>query len=236
MQKSSSDRVRVWDLPTRVFHWALALCLVGSVASANIGGNAMVFHFRFGYAVLTLLLFRLVWGVVGGHWSRFVSFIPSPMAAWRYVTGRGSDAVIGHSPLGALAVFAMLLVIGLQVGSGLMSDDAIAFSGPLASLVSNAWVSTATNYHAHIGKFLLIGLVVLHLLAIAFYAWHGRGLVGAMVHGDRVVIAGNPASLPVKTVLISSRDDLLARLAALALLALCAGVAYWVSTLGAPAF
>lgn len=63
--------VRVWDLPTRLFHWSLAVTIVGSVVSAKIGGNAMVWHLRFGYAVLALLLFRLVWGLVGSHWSRF---------------------------------------------------------------------------------------------------------------------------------------------------------------------
>ena len=83
-----SHTVRIWDLPTRLFHWALAACIVGLVVSAKLGGNAMVWHFRLGHAVLALLLFRLVWGLVGGHWSRFAVFWVSPARLLRYVRGQ----------------------------------------------------------------------------------------------------------------------------------------------------
>ena len=73
-----SYKVRVWDLPTRIFHWSLVLCILGLVVTGQIGGNAMIWHFRFGYTMITLLLFRVVWGFVGGSWSRFTSFIYSP--------------------------------------------------------------------------------------------------------------------------------------------------------------
>ena len=79
--------VRIWDLPTRLFHWLLALCVIGLVITANVGGNAMVWHFRLGYAVATLLLFRVVWGLVGGHWSRFSSFLYAPASIVRYLKG-----------------------------------------------------------------------------------------------------------------------------------------------------
>ena len=78
-------RVRVWDLPTRLFHWVLMACVIGSVISAKIGGNAMAWHFRLGYVVFTLLAFRLLWGLVGGRWSRFASFVPGPGALRRYL-------------------------------------------------------------------------------------------------------------------------------------------------------
>ena len=84
--------VRVWDLPTRLFHWLLALAVVGSVVSAKIGGGAMVWHFRFGYVVLILIGFRVLWGLVGGRWSRFASFIYSPATLWRYLRGQGAAA------------------------------------------------------------------------------------------------------------------------------------------------
>ena len=77
--------VRVWDLPTRVFHWLLAAAVLGSVVSAKVGGGAMVWHFRFGYLVLTLVCFRVLWGVVGGRWSRFVSFIYAPGTVLRFL-------------------------------------------------------------------------------------------------------------------------------------------------------
>ena len=74
-------RLRVWDLPTRLFHWSLAACVVGAVVSVNIGGNAVGWHFRFGYAILALLLFRVVWGFAGSRYARFASFPPSLGAA-----------------------------------------------------------------------------------------------------------------------------------------------------------
>lgn len=206
--------IRVWDLPTRLFHWALAACVVGLVITANIGGNWMNWHFRFGYSVLTLLLFRLVWGVVGGHWSRFRSFVYPPSTLMAYVRGRGrAEDSVGHTPTGALSVFALLLVLLVQVSSGLFSDDEIAFAGPLTALVSSDWVGTLTNYHKNIGKFLVVGLVVLHLLAIAYYRWGRKSdLVRPMITGDK--------RLPQPT--RSSRDTAGSRLAALVLLLLCA--------------
>jgi len=117
--------VRVWDLPTRVFHWLLALLIVGSIITAKIGGNAMQWHLRFGLMVLALLLFRLVWGFVGGHWSRFAAFLYSPrdlMAYLRGDAGPGGRFDVGHSPLGALSVFALLALLIAQVATGLVAD------------------------------------------------------------------------------------------------------------------
>ncbi|HJV60142.1 MAG TPA: cytochrome b/b6 domain-containing protein, partial [Albitalea sp.] len=96
--------VRVWDLPTRLFHWVLAACVVGSIVTAQVGGNAMPWHFRLGYAAFTLLLFRATWGVIGGHWSRFARFIYSPATVLRYLRQQsrpGEHHDVGHSPLGA---------------------------------------------------------------------------------------------------------------------------------------
>mgnify|MGYP003610026477 FL=1 len=138
--------VRIWDLPTRLFHWALFVCVVALVVTAKVGGNAMNLHLRLGQVVFALLLFRLLWGFVGGHWSRFASFFPTPARLARYLGGRATAAdTAGHNPLGALSVLAMLLVLGAQVGSGLFSDDDIAFSGPLTALVSCAKVARMTE-------------------------------------------------------------------------------------------
>ncbi|MEZ5701218.1 MAG: cytochrome b/b6 domain-containing protein [Burkholderiaceae bacterium] len=129
-------------MPTRLFHWALVVCVIGLVVTANVGGNAMNWHFRFGYSVLTLLLFRLVWGLIGGRWSRFARFVYSPGSLLRHLRGEGPpEHSVGHSPTGALSVFALLLVLVAQVGSGLMSDDDIAFAGPFTGLVSGETVS-----------------------------------------------------------------------------------------------
>jgi len=211
-----SSTVRVWDLPTRVFHWALAACFVGLIASSQIGGGAMAWHFRFGYTVLSLLLFRLVWGVLGGHWSRFSSFIYSPSAVLRYLKGQGRpEHAIGHNPLGAASVFATLILLLLQVATGLISDDEIATAGPLSKWVANAWVTQATFYHAEIGKLIVIGLVLLHIGAILFYRFKkGENLVRPMILGDKESMVEVP----------SSRDDAGSRALAAAVFFGCAGL------------
>ncbi len=220
--------VRIWDLPTRIFHWALAVCIVALVITANFGGNAMVWHFRLGYTVLALLVFRTVWGLVGGRWSRFSAFLYSPARLLRYLRGAPHpEDGIGHSPLGALSVFVLLAVLAAQVGTGLLSDDEIAFAGPLTQYVSNAVVGLATSYHKDIGQFLVLGLVGLHVLAIIFYVRvRKQQLIRPMLGGDKTL---PQAATP-------SRDDAISRIAALVVLALSAALAWWVSSLAAPAF
>ena len=220
-------KVRVWDLPTRFFHWALVACVIGLAVTGTVGGNAMVWHFRFGYTVLALLLFRIVWGLVGGRWSRFGAFIYAPQSVINYLKGQGKpEHGVGHSPIGAGSVFAMLGFLVAQVGTGLLSDDEIAFAGPLTRFVSNATVSLTTNYHKNIGKWVLLALVLLHIAAIVYYLSRKHNLVGAMLHGDKELVVKAP----------SSRDDTGSRVAAGLILAICGGVAYWVSTLAATGF
>ena len=112
---ASLHRTRVWDLPTRLFHWAMALAVSGSIATGLVGGDAMVWHFRLGQSALALLLFRLLWGLVGGRWSRFAALPLHPRALWAYLQGRGEVwHSTGHSPVGSLSVLAVLLLLGLQ--------------------------------------------------------------------------------------------------------------------------
>ncbi len=211
-----THQVRVWDLPTRVFHWTLAACVIALVVTGQIGGAAMDWHFRLGYVVLTLLLFRLAWGLVGGHWSRFSSFLYAPSTLLRYLRGQGGPELnTGHNPLGAGSVFALLLFLLAQVATGLISDDEIASSGPLTSLVPSAWVSQATWYHHSVGKLVLIVLVSLHMAAILFYFLRKhQNLVRPMLLGDKEIEQALP----------SSRDDARTRLLAIVLLAVCAGL------------
>lgn len=212
-------RIRVWDLPTRIFHWALVLCIVGLVITGEIGGEVMPWHFRLGYAVLSLLLFRLVWGFIGGRWSRFASFVKTPATVLAYVRARGPvEPSVGHNPLGAGSVLAMLFFLLAQVASGSLSDDEIANSGPLAKFVSNATVSLASKYHSEIGKVILIVLVLLHLAAIVFYrARKKENLVPAMLHGDKEFLQ------PMDP----SRDDLRSRALAAVVFSLCAALVAW---------
>jgi cytochrome b len=201
--------VRIWDLPTRLFHWALALCMLGSIVSAKIGGNAMIWHFRLGFVVLGLLIFRLVWGLIGGRWSRFTSFIYSPLTILRYARGKarpGEMLDVGHNPLGSLSVFALLAVLAVQVSTGLVADDEIATVGPLNRFVSSATALLATGWHKSWGQWLILALVATHIGAIVFYVLVKKHtLVRPMLGGDKLLPAATPAS----------RDDLRTRLVAL---------------------
>ena len=208
--------LKVWDLPTRVFHWALAAAACGLLVTAKAGEDFMPWHARLGYGVGVLLLFRLVWGLVGGHWSRFASFPPSIARARAWL--RTPQPAIGHNPLGAFSVYAMLLFFALQVGSGLFSETKEDFAGPLAPLVSNAAVHWLTGYHRNVGQWVLIALVTLHLVAIAWYAFRGENLAAAMVTGRRA--SGSGVTSP------ESRDDAKTRIAAALVLSLCS-LAMW---------
>lgn len=212
------NTLRVWDLPTRVFHWALVACILGLVFTGYAPGSWIDWHARLGYAVLALLLFRIVWGFIGGRWSRFASFLYSPGSVVNYLRGRSHpDHLVGHNPLGAGSVFAMLLFLLAQVATGLIGDDEISFTGPLNRFVASSKGLAATWYHKQVGQWILLALVVLHVGAILFHLFKKKdNLVAAMVHGDKAV-AGT--SQP-------SRDDMGSRLVALVVFGLCAAAVY----------
>ena len=118
--------VRIWDLPTRLFHWSLAVTTVALVVTAKLGGNAMQWHLRLGYVMLALLAFRLAWGLVGGRWSRFASFLPTPARLRSHFAHQeGKVTSPGHSPLGALSVFALLAVHGDILGIDFSGGNAL---------------------------------------------------------------------------------------------------------------
>ena len=191
-------KVRVWDLPTRIFHWVLALTVVTAIITAHVGGNAMQWHVACGMVALILMSFRLVWGLVGGRWSRFASFVYSPGTVLRYLRGQtrpDEHLDVGHNPLGSGSVFALLGLLAVQVGTGLVADDEIATRGPLNALVSEDTAKLASSWHADIGQWILVALITLHVGAIIFYkVKKGHNLVPPMVLGDKDLPAGTPAS------------------------------------------
>ncbi len=219
---------RVWDLPTRLFHWLLALAVVGSVVSGQIGGNAMVWHTRLGLLVLALLAFRLVWGFVGGLWSRFSAFLYGPRSVIAYLrgdTGPGGRYDIGHSPVGALSVWALLLLLAVQVATGLVADDEIATTGPLNRFVSSRIANAASAWHEEVGKVVLIVLSVVHVAAVLYYLWRRKkNLLAPMIHGD----AALPADIP------ASRDGPAQRVLALVVVLAAAAFAWWIGSFGTP--
>ena len=184
-------RIRVWDIPTRLFHWLLVVCVAGSYVCAKIGGNAMVWHGRFGVTIVALLAFRIVWGFIGSTYARFFVFVRGPAAIRAYLAGTWKGE--GHNPLGALSVLAMLGTLALLVCTGLFSNDDIAFNGPLYDLVSKATSDRLVGLHKSIEP-LLILLVVTHLAAIGFYVRVRKEvLILPMVTGSKES-SGTPAT------------------------------------------
>jgi cytochrome b len=216
-------KTRIWDLPTRLFHWLLVLCVMGLFVTGKVGGNAMDWHFRLGYAALALVLFRVVWGFMGGRWSRFARFFPTPGRVLRYLKGQARpEDLAGHNPLGACSVLALLLLMAAQAGSGLFCYDEIAFAGPLSGVVSNHAVSLATSYHTGWGQALIIAFVALHVLAIIVYTVRKHHLVWPMIVGDKALDADLPPA----------RDTAGTRVLALVLLIILAAAVYALVTWG----
>lgn len=179
--------VRIWDLPTRLFHWLLAACVIALVITGQLGGDAMVWHFRLGVTVLTLLLFRLLWGFVGGHWSRWRQLTCTPSALRQYFSAQSSQQrYLGHNPMGSLSVIALMSLLLLQVATGLFSDDEIANAGPLTVWVSESIVSMTTQWHKGLGKGLVLLLIAIHVGAILWYFIKKKeNLSRAMLWGDK---------------------------------------------------
>lgn len=160
------NRLHIWDLPTRLVHWLLAASIAAAIVTGEIGGNLIDWHGRLGLLIVGLIVFRLVWGFVGSHTARFSTFLRGPAAIKTYL--RGEWRGIGHNPLGALSVVALLTLVALQVSTGLFTNDDISFQGPLADLVSKELSDKLTGVHKAFIT-LLIGLVLLHIAAIVYY-------------------------------------------------------------------
>ncbi len=178
----------VWDIFVRCFHWSLVALFTFSVISAKLGGNWIEWHVKSGYAILALVLFRIVWGFVGGEYARFGSFLAGPVRAIRFarsLLGKGTQHVAGHNPVGGWMVIVLLLLLALQASLGLISDDEIATTGPLARYVSDATSLSAMSWHRRIGDALLI-LVGIHIAAVLFHVFVKKeGLIRAMFSGKK---------------------------------------------------
>ena len=181
-------RIRVWDLPVRVFHWALVTAVATAVITGELGGSWMEVHGKAGLTIVGLVVFRLVWGMIGSTHARFVRFAPTPGKLKAYLQGRWRG--VGHNPLGALSVFALLALLASQAATGLFSNDDIAFSGPLFALVDEALAIRLTAIHRQLANVLLV-LMGVHIAAIAFYLGVKKdNLVKPMVTGWKEVEAG----------------------------------------------
>jgi cytochrome b len=184
MTTTRPDTRLVWDLPLRVTHWALALAVAGSFATHYAGIEWFTWHRRCGYAVLVLTVFRVIWGIVGTRHARFANFVRGPMAVLQYLRGQAATPV-GHNPLGALSVLALLALLLLQAGSGLFANDEIMSMGPFYGWIAPEFSNRITSLHRNSSD-VLLALVALHVAAIAWYARvRGEWLVLPMVTGRK---------------------------------------------------
>ncbi|UCD81057.1 MAG: cytochrome b/b6 domain-containing protein [Desulfobacterales bacterium] len=181
--------IRVWDIPTRLFHWLLVAFVVFSFITGKIGGTAMKYHEWSGFAIMVLVVFRLVWGFTGGEQSRFFTFVKGPATVIRYASSLLRKATmrhIGHNPLGGWSIIAMLMSLLIQAGTGLFANDDILTEGPLFDLVSKKTSDWLTGIHLLNQKVLLV-LVVIHICAVFFYLLaKGENLIKPMITGSKI--------------------------------------------------
>jgi cytochrome b len=182
----------VWDLPVRATHWLLVLTVAGAWATHYAGTSWFTWHRWFGYATLVLVLFRITWGFIGTRHARFSSFVPGQAGLVAYLRGRTPRSATGHNPLGALSVLAMLAALLFQAATGLFANDEIASAGPFYGWIAPGTSNRITSLH-EANSNLVLGLVVLHLCAIAWYARvAGRPLVRAMFTGKKPALEVPP--------------------------------------------
>ena len=184
-----STPVLVWDLPTRLFHWLLLICVILSFATGNIGGNVMEYHLLSGYAIFVLLIFRVTWGFVGSRTARFSSFVKGPATIFAHLAvllqKKTETPYLGHNPLGGWSIVAMLLVLFVQVASGLFANDDILTEGPLYVWVSKETSNMLTWVHL-INRFVLVALIAIHIFAVFFYFFFKHeNLIVPMITGRK---------------------------------------------------
>jgi cytochrome b len=212
--------VQVWDWPVRLFHWSIVVLAAAAVITAKLGGNAMAWHMRAGFAVLALVLFRVIWGWVGTRHARFANFLrgPGPVIAYLRSTAKGQHPVsVGHNPLGGWSVVALLAVLLIQAATGLFSNDDIATDGPLVKFITKDLSDTFTSIH-HLNVRALGGLIGLHVAAVAFHLLVVKeNLVRPMLHGKK----------RLQQSLAAQGVDKVPHTRAVVLLAACAFVVWW---------
>lgn len=221
--------VRVWDVPTRLFKWALVVLVVFQVVTGKLAGDWLKWHFWSGYAVLALLIFRILWGFVGSTTSRFSDLVKGPLAGLthlRALLGAGAPREAGHNAVGGWMVLALILALLVQVGSGLFATDDIATDGPLVAVASERWVKRMSTLH-HLWINLLYVMVALHVVAAVLYlVVKKQNLIAAIITGrkKRDDVAEPGAPLPA----LRFRGNMLALLC----LAVAVAIVYGIVRIG----
>ena len=183
-QSAASGSRLVWDLPVRLFHWGLVLAVLGAFVTQTLGVQYFAYHLVCGYAVIILVMFRILWGFFGTHHARFVNFVRGPRGVLAYLRGE-NPAPVGHNPLGAGMVVLLLAVLGIQAGLGLFSDDEIFNAGPFASLISPHLSQTFSSVHRKLFYAIAIAIAV-HVAAVLWHQWGRReDLLKPMITGRK---------------------------------------------------
>jgi cytochrome b len=220
----SIRRVRVWDLPIRLFHWALVLIIIALYFTAAVFDSYLGWHMYLGVTVGGLVVFRVLWGLWGSETARFTQFVPGPRRLWHYLRHADREGVrLGHNPLGALSVIALLLLLAAQVGTGLFAHDDAFNEGPFHDWVSSDTADWLTGVHKQL-FYVLLGFITLHVLAVLFHVVVKRhDILRAMITGWM--------RIPAATRLIGSNPRFAGPVAFLLAAAIAGGLAWWVSTM-----
>ncbi|HEX4764960.1 MAG TPA: cytochrome b/b6 domain-containing protein [Lichenihabitans sp.] len=177
-----------WDLPTRLFKWALVVLVIAAWVSSGFADPDMTVHKAAGYGILTLLVYRVLWGFVGGSTARFASFVSSPSTVLAYVRALRAGAArryLGHNPAGGLMILGLLAACLIQVALGLCSTDGVMASGPFADAIGDTWAARAATLHAA-WFYVILGLAVVHIAVNLFYQLIKKeNLIGAMITGRK---------------------------------------------------
>ena len=198
--------VKVWDLPSRIALWALSLSILGSYGTAEYGWFSMQWHFYFGYAAITLVIFRVLWGFFGSEHARFRNFVRGPGAVWRYLKTLGdknSAESTGHSALGGWAVLVLLAATLAQGISGLFNSDDIEWFGPLSDKASSDLVEQMSWFHNNFYNVLLIVIGVHSVAALLYLLIKKQNLIAPMITGiKRSIQAADAKQKPIWLALI----------------------------------
>ncbi len=195
-QAGTGSRVFVWDIPVRLFHWSLVVLMIALFITGEVMDGVIGLHAKLGQAVLVLVLFRLMWGVVGSSYARFTQFVYGPgtvISYLRSLMAQRHEFIPGHNPLGGWMVVVLLIIVTTQTMLGLFANDDVMFDGPLAYLVSKEASDILTGLHKDLFGVLMV-LVGLHVAAVVWHmSFKGENLIPAMFTGYKKLPPGAAA-------------------------------------------
>ena len=187
-KQPESKMVKIWDIPVRVFHWSLVILFIAAYVTNSLGADYFKYHVWTGYAMIVLVSFRILWGLVGTYHARFINFVRDPIATTKYAMSfikKSDKHYAGHNPLGAIMVVTLLLGILVQAVTGLFTNDEILNLGPLYAYVSDELSLKLTSLHRQL-FYWIVGAILLHIIAVLFHIWFKRdNIIKAMLTGKK---------------------------------------------------